>query len=217
MLNQQARETMIRQQLRTGGVTDPAVLRVVNETPREAFVPPAYRSFAYADFRIPLANGQEMFYPEDEALILQALSIQSTDQILEIGTGSGYFTALLAQLGGAVTSVDICQSFIDAARSNPLLTQYRGINWMCGDASKGPLKVSATYDIIFISGGLYFLPPAYLEALNPGGRLVAIIGQPEVMDAMLYTKTGAGLLQKRLFETVTPYLVNAQPLENFKF
>jgi protein-L-isoaspartate(D-aspartate) O-methyltransferase len=217
MLNQQARETMIRQQLRTMGVSNPDVLRVINETPREAFVPPAYRAFAYADFRIPLAHEQEMFYPEDEALILQVLSIQPTDQVLEVGTGSGYFTALLAQLGGAVTSVDIYQDFIDAARSHPLLTQYRGINWLCGDASRGPLKTSATYDVIFISAGLYFLPQVYLEALKPGGRLVAIIGEPEVMGAMFYAKTEAGLLQKRLFETVTPYLVNAQPLDNFKF
>lgn len=217
MLESQICDTMIRQQLRTTGTLDECVLQVIRETPREAFVPKAYRDFAYADFNIPLAHEQQMLYPEAEALILQSLAIQATDHVFEVGTGTGYFTALLAQLGGQVESVDIYQDFIDAARTNGLLQKYRNIVLSCADAADGPLNMGSTYDVIVISGALHLLPPNYLNALKPGGRLVAIIGVPQVMDVVLYKKTETGLLQKRLLETVTPYLVNAQTVDSFRF
>lgn len=213
----QACDTMIRQQLRTYGVLNDLVLQVIRETPRENFVPERYQSFSYADFSIPLAHHQQMLLPEAEAAILQALAITPTDQVLEVGTGSGYFTALLAQLAAQVTSADIFQDFIDAVKIKSCFQKIRNIHWVCDDFSKGPIDSDETYDVIVISGALTALPKAYLNALKPGGRLVAILGSSTVMEAVLFVREQESVTQQRLFETMIPYLINIPDVETFKF
>lgn len=213
----QACDTMIRQQFRTTGVLNDELLQLVRETPRQGFVPAEFQEFAYADVIVPLAHGQQMLRPVIEAQILQAASIEPTDEVLEIGTGTGYFTALLSQLAKHVTTIEVYQDLLDSAKQNPWFHKHQNITWHCAEASRGPVDPNATYDVIIISGGLYALPASYLDALRPGGRLIAIIGTNNIMEVRLYTKEEEVIQQKRLFETVTPYLLNAQPLEKFKF
>ncbi|MCP4992383.1 MAG: protein-L-isoaspartate O-methyltransferase, partial [Gammaproteobacteria bacterium] len=113
---EQARFNMVQQQIRPWNVFDQRVLNVLDELPRDTFVPEKYRGLAYADTEIPLGGGEQMMFPRMEARLLQALDIQPEDKILEIGTGSGYLTACLAKLGKSVISIDINSAMTDQAR-----------------------------------------------------------------------------------------------------
>jgi protein-L-isoaspartate(D-aspartate) O-methyltransferase len=112
---EQARFNMIEQQIRTWEVLDPAVLDLLHRVPREDFVPAAYKGLAFADLEIPLGHGQSMLSPKLEARMLQALALKKTDSVLEIGTGSGYMTALLAGLAQYVYSVELIQELSHSA------------------------------------------------------------------------------------------------------
>lgn len=206
---EQARFNMVEQQIRTWEVLDPRILDLIGNMPREEFAPAQYRDLAFADIMIPLGHGQVMMEPKVEARLLQALAIEPSDTVLEIGTGSGYFTALLARLGKHVHSVDIFPDFTGNAQRALAGHGINNVTLETGDAAKGWNK-HAPYDVIAITGSLPALPETFLHGLKPGGRLVIVAGEAPVMEAVLVTRAGEGAQWAResLFETNIPPLLN---------
>lgn len=206
---EQARFNMVEQQIRTWEVLDPHILDLIGNMPREEFAPAQYRDLAFADIMIPLGHGQVMMEPKVEARLLQALAIESSDTVLEIGTGSGYFTALLARLGKHVHSVDIFPDFTGNAQRALAGHGINNVTLETGDAAKGWNK-HAPYDVIAITGSLPALPETFLHSLKPDGRMVVVVGEAPVMEAVLVTRVGEGAQWAResLFETNIPPLLN---------
>jgi len=204
---------MIEQQIRPAEVLDPRVLTVISDTPREAFVAPNYQQLAFSDLNVPLPNGQVMMKPIMEARLLQALNIQASDSILEIGTGSGYFTALLAKMGGKVQSVEIDATIMATAQEKLDAQDISNITLTHGDAARG-WDQNGPFDIIAITGSLPILPDRFQQQLTIGGRMVAITGQSPVMQVLLITRIDETQWSTEcLYETDFPALINAeQPL-----
>jgi protein-L-isoaspartate(D-aspartate) O-methyltransferase len=212
----QARINMIEQQIRPWEVLDERVLEVLASTPREDFVPPPYRNLAFADICIPLGHGQVMMRPNLEGRLLQALAIQPSDCILEVGTGSGYLSACLAKLGARVISVDIFPEFIQEARQKLKRQQINNVLLHSGDAVHGWGK--QRYDVIAITGSLPVLPDHWRQQLNVGGRLFVIVGEPPIMEALLITRLSEGeWTEESLFDTELPALLNASKPTVFEF
>ena len=205
---EQARFNMIEQQIRTWEVLDQQVLDLIGQMRREQFVPSQYRDLAFADIMIPLGHGQVMMEPKVEARLLQALSITPTDVILEIGTGSGFFTALLAKLGKHVYSVDIVPDFTQSAQRRLTECGIRNVTLETGDAANGWDK-HGPYDVIAITGSLPMIPKSFDLSLKPRGRMVAIAGTEPVMEALLVMRDGReGWGRESLFETNLPALMH---------
>ena len=214
MMNiEQARFNMIEQQIRTWEVLDPIVLDLLHHVPREDFVPSVYKGLAFADLEIPLGHDQFMLSPKMEARMLQSLNLKKTDRVLEIGTGSGYFTALLASLSEQVVSVEMFQEF--SQRAAERLTR-QGINNVTLEIGDGANTWDAgSYDAIVMTGSVPMLPENLLQQLKPEGRFLAIVGAAPAMEAVLVTcRQPGGYQRAKLFETVIPALINApQPAE----
>jgi protein-L-isoaspartate(D-aspartate) O-methyltransferase len=214
---EQARYNMIQQQIRPAEVLDQRVLDTIEQTPREEFVPAQYRDLAFSDTNIPLGHGEVMMKPILEARLLQALNIQPEDLVLEIGTGSGYFTALLARLGGKVVSVDIEPEFIAQAEEKLTAQGINNVTLKEGDAAQG-WKTYDHFDVIAITGSLPILPESFQQQLNVGGRMVAIVGQGPVMTVKLITRIAEDRwATEDLFETDFPALRNAEQPQAFVF
>jgi protein-L-isoaspartate(D-aspartate) O-methyltransferase len=212
-----ARFNMVEQQIRTWEVLDQRVLDLLLRVRREEFVPPQHRALAFADMEIPLGHGEKMLAPKIEARIVQELALQPTDRILEIGTGSGHMTALLASLGGHVYSVDIIAEFTRAAGARLSAHGFSNVTLDIGDAARGWDR-HAPYDAIVLTGSVPVLPDAFPKSLKPGGRLIAIVGEPPVMEARLVTCAAAGAYGATgLFETCIAPLKNALQPEKFVF
>ena len=210
-----ARFNMIEQQIRPWEVLDQRVLDLLNELPRENFVPQRYRKLAYADTTIPLGDEQVMMPPRVEARILQGLNIQADETVLEVGTGSGYVTALLASLAEHVYSVDINAEMTRTAGEKLADHGIINVTLETGDAARG-WDAHAPYDVIVITGSLPLLPNNFKQALNIGGRLLAIVGDAPAMDVVLITRVGESeWTQETLFETDLPALINAPEPERF--
>lgn len=211
-----ARTQMVNQQVRAWDVPDPAVLRVLGEVPREEFVPPAYRSLAFADTAIPLANGQCMLTPQVEGRILQAIGVIAGDQVLEIGTGSGFLTACLSRLGAQVTSLEIYPDLADTARDTLRAGGIGHCEIVTGDVFQW--QPAGQFNCIALTGSLPVLDARFQEWLAPGGRLFMTVGQAPAMEAMLVRRTDdGGFVRESLFETVMPALENALRPESFVF
>lgn len=212
-----ARFNMIEQQIRPAEVLDKAVLDVITNTPREAFVPQAYRNLAFVDTAIPLGHGQCMMTPIQEGKMLQALQVKKTDKILEVGTGSGYLTALLAKLGDHVFSVDMFQDFVSHAQNNLTNCGISNVTLEVGDASNG-WESHAPYDVIAITGSLPLPPESFKHCLAVGGRLCAIIGDAPVMECTLITRSGDNEWKEEgIYETEVAPLINAPEPQRFVF
>lgn len=206
---EQARFNMIEQQIRTWDVLDQSVLDLLARMPREDFVPLPYRNLAFADISIPLSHGQVMMQPKLEARIVQALNITPTDVILEIGTGSGYLTALLASLGKQVYSVDIFEEFTASAQRKLAAHNIMNATLETGDAALGWDR-HGPYDVIVITGSLPVFADKFQQQLNLGGRLFMVTGMAPAMDARLITRRGeVRWVCESLFETSLPPLLNA--------
>ena len=213
----QARHNMIEQQIRPWEVLDQRVLELIDGLPRDKFVPTAYRKLAYADINVPLEHGQVMMPPKVEARMLQALDIKEYDTILEVGTGSGYVTALLARSGKQVFSVDIYPDFVDSAARKLAEVGISNVTLENGDGVAGWDR-HGPYDAIAITGSLPALHDSFPQSLKIGGRLFVITGQAPVMQARLITRTTEqGWTDQVLFETVLPPLVNAPQPQRFVF
>ena len=214
---EQARTNMVEQQIRTWEVLDQAVLDLLYAVPREDFVPGACRTLAFADMEIPIGEGEKMMAPKIEARIVQALAPHKTERVLEVGTGSGYLTALLAHRAAHVHSVEIRPALAAFGRDNLERHGADNVTLETGDAARG-WPTRAPYDVIVLTGSTPVLPKVLLDQLVPGGRLFAVVGELPVMVARLVTCSAPGALRSvELFDTVLAPLVNAEQPPRFKF
>jgi protein-L-isoaspartate(D-aspartate) O-methyltransferase len=184
---QATRQVMVRDQLKRREITDSRVLGAMGDTPRHLFVPPEYRADAYSDRPLPIRAGQTISQPYIVALMLQHLALQGSERVLEIGTGSGYQTALLCQLAGQVYSLEYVPEL--ATQADTVLSQlgYRGVQIIVGDGGLG-LPDYAPYDGIVVAAAAPKAPPSLLAQLANGGRLVIPIGTSTQQELRYITK-----------------------------
>jgi protein-L-isoaspartate(D-aspartate) O-methyltransferase len=216
-----ARFNMIEQQIRTWEVLDPTILQLLNDVPREHFVPAEYQGLAFADTEIPIGSdvnaGQTMLSPKLEGRILQALAIKNTQTVLHIGTGSGYFTALLASLARNVISVDINADLSKQAAKNLAQNNTQNVTLEVADAALGR-PGSEHYDVIVYTGSSPAEPAGVRQQLNIGGTLFIVLGEAPAMQATLIKRlSDKDFRQDVLFETCIPELANAPQLQQFEF
>ncbi len=217
MMNiEQARFNMVEQQIRPWDVVDQKVLDLITNTPREKFVSDQYQHLAFSDTNIPLGHDQIMMTPKFEARMLQALEIQTDEEILEIGTGSGYVTALLAQLGKHVTSEEIFADFSNkAAERISAINLTNNVTLNVTDSTK-KRKFYNRYDVIVVTGSMPEYDPIFQEQLSIGGRLFIIVGESPVMEALLIERLSEREWQKQiLLETNLPALLGLSTPSKF--
>lgn len=214
---EQARFNMVEQQIRTWEVLDPAILELLFAVKREEFVPAEHRSIAFADLEIPLGHGEAMMQPKVEARIVQELALQPHETVYEVGTGSGYLTALMARRARHVTSAEIYPDLQARAAENLRAAGISNVTLLEGDSARAPLAESA-FDVIVLTGSTPILTQAFLDRLSPGGRLFAVVGDLPVMKAVIVRQPVPGSFQHaELFETVVKPLVNAAEPSRFRF
>jgi protein-L-isoaspartate(D-aspartate) O-methyltransferase len=214
---ERARFNMVEQQIRPWEVLDQQVLDLLLRVRREEYAPEQYRALAFTDMEIPIGHGEKMLSPKIEARMLQELALAPGDKILEVGTGSGYMTALLASLGSHVYSVEIIPEFTRSAAARLATHGIYNVTTETGDAARG-WDQHAPYDAIVLTGSVPLLPDTFQKSLRPGGRLLAVTGEPPVMEARLITCVAAGAYNSTgLFETCIPPLRNALQPERFVF
>jgi protein-L-isoaspartate(D-aspartate) O-methyltransferase len=213
-----ARMNMVEQQIRTWDVLDQDVLDLLYVVPREEFVPPRHQALAFSDMQIPLGEAnQRMWEPKLEARVLQELAVSKADRVLEVGTGSGYLTALLAHRAAHVYSVEINAKLAAFGRANLERHGASNVTLEDGDAAHG-WEGHAPYHVIVLTGSTPMLPRAFLDQLEVGGRLFAIVGEAPVMAARLVTCTAPQAYHSvDLFETVVAPLANAEQPARFRF
>jgi len=214
---EQARFNMIAQQIRPNDVLDEKVLDLLRLVRRELYVPEDKRDMAFMEIEIPLGHGAAMWKPRLEARALQELNVTRSDRALEVGTGSGYFTALLSSLAAHVTSVEIVPE-LSAAAAKRLQAHHRdnNITLEVGDAARG--WGNGKYDVIVLTGSTPVLPAAFRDSLNVGGRLFAIVGDAPAMEAQLITRVADDTFETvNIMETCVAPLQNALQPERFVF
>jgi protein-L-isoaspartate(D-aspartate) O-methyltransferase len=214
---ERARFNMIESQIRTWEVLDQQVLDLLSAVKREDFVPEKYRPLAFVDMEIPLGHGEVMLAPKLEARLLQELTLRRTDRVLEIGTGSGYMTALLASLAEHVYSLELYPE-LSAAAAAALRRQGIGnVTLEVGNGAQGWAR-HAPYDAILLTGSVPVVPAQLRAQLRPGGRLLAVVGDPPAMTATLIACVTEGACNETgLFETCIRALQHATQPERFVF
>ena len=214
---ERARFNMIEQQIRTWEVLDSWVLSTLQDFHREDFVPAGYTDLAFADIQIPIGHGQTMMEPRLEARLLQTLALTGGESVLEIGTGTGCMTALLARCAKTVTSVDIHGDFLKGAAQRLRKTGINTVTLDEGDAADD-WKPGSTWDAILLTGSVPEIPPAFERAVAKNGRLVAVVGQNPIMEAIIIFRDANGALSRRsLFDTHVAPLINTPSKRAFKF
>jgi protein-L-isoaspartate(D-aspartate) O-methyltransferase len=207
------RFNMIEQQIRPWEVLDSRVLDLLRKVKREQFVPPARQAMAFMEIEIPLGHGAFMWQPKMEGRVLQELKLKGSDQVLEVGSGSGYLTALLSRMAKRVVSVEIVPELHAFAGKNLAAHHIDNVELQLGDAARG---WTGYYDAIVLTGSVPLLPESFQNSLKPGGRLFAIVGDPPAMQAMLITCMAPGQFgRKALFETNVAPLQHALQPERF--
>jgi len=213
---ERARFNMVEQQIRTWDVLDQDVLDLLFVVRREDYVPTAYRELAFADLEIPLGDGERMWTPKMEARVVQELEVRPDESVLEIGTGSGYLTALLAARSADVTSVEVLPGLAAEAQAKFRRAGVHNVRVETADGARG--YGSTEYDAIVLTGSTPILPDTWLRQLKPGGRLFAVVGDAPVMTARLLRWTAPGaIVTEDLFETVIGPLRNAAQPQRFVF
>jgi protein-L-isoaspartate(D-aspartate) O-methyltransferase len=212
---QQARFTMVEQQVRPWDVLDPRVLETLITVRREDFVPLQHRKLAFADVALPLEHGEVMMKPVVEGRMLQAMNLTPSDEVLEIGTGSGFVTACLAHLARAVLSVDRHADFVERTRGRLAADGVTNVQIECVDAFAW--QPGRLFDAICVTAAVATDPEHFGAWLKPGGRLFVIHGQSPVQEALRITRRADGFHHDSLFETDVPYLHGAAPAPQFAF
>ena len=208
---------MLDGQIRPWGVSDVKVLNAVNEVPRELFVPPRYKEVAYADISIPLNEQQNMLEPKTIAKAIQELNIISSDRVLEIGSGTGYATAVLSKLANEVTSLEIDKDLYAIAKNNlnnfGLNNNIKLINVDAFD-----YEDSKPFDAVFISASMLKLYSNFLTQLKVEGKMFAIVGSNAFQEATRFTKKANNQLHRQvIFDTLADRIVASGSNNNFHF
>ena len=178
------RHQMVNSQLRQRGIADERVLAAMERVPRHEFAPEPYRYQAYEDHPLPIAEGQTISQPYIVALMLEDLQLSPTDRVLEVGTGSGYVTALLAELAAEVTSIERHAALADSAGSRLRAAGYGNVRVVTGDGTKG-FPEAAPYNKIIVSAAAPEVPPALIAQLAEGGRMIIPVGPEDVQHLRL--------------------------------
>ncbi|MGH7571483.1 MAG: protein-L-isoaspartate(D-aspartate) O-methyltransferase [Gemmatimonadota bacterium] len=192
-----ARQRMLRRQIADRGIRDPAVLGAMYSVPRHEFVPPEYLDLAYEDRPLPIGQGQTISQPYIVAYMTAALEIGPDDRVLEVGTGSGYQTAVLAEIARVVYSIEIVPSLAKAAARTLRRLGYRNVRVLAADAHLG-LPRAAPFDAIVLTASPASVPDALFEQLAPGGRLVAPVGKGVTQRIVRWRRTRSGFVSERL-------------------
>ena len=217
MNSQTACRNMVSQQLRTGDIGNQAILNLYTDIPREDFVPQAFKHFAYSDMQIQLPHHQRMMTPLEEAKILQALDLKGHEIVLEVGTGSGYLTALLSRLCKKVISIDYFTELTEHARRKLSEHKCTNVEIFTGDACQGWMD-AAPYDVMIFTGSLEMLTESHRLQLLPGGKLFALIGKEPVMQGQLHTLDHHHVWSNEvIFETNIPPLIDRLKPNDFVF
>ncbi|MBS0438411.1 MAG: protein-L-isoaspartate O-methyltransferase [Proteobacteria bacterium] len=210
-----ARHNMIAQQVRPWDVLDERVLGTLAALRREDFVTAAQRNLAFADLCLPLGHDEFMMKPVVEGRVLQAVSAQAGESVLEIGTGSGFLTACLARMAGEVVSVEQHADFADIARSRLSAAGMANTRVETAEAVRG-FDPKRQFDVMVVTGAVFELPQHWRAWIKPGGRIFAVTGQSPAQRASLYTQADNGAWDAvALFETDLSYLRHAAPPQRF--
>jgi protein-L-isoaspartate(D-aspartate) O-methyltransferase len=216
MLHADAREQMIEQQVRAWDVLDERVLAILRKVPREPFVPERQRFLAYADTEVPLPQAQHMLRPSVVGRLLQALELEGSERVLEIGAGSGFITACLRAAAAHVRSLEIFPELADLARRNLASLGVRQVDILTADAMQ--LDTGERYGAIALTASLPVYDERFQRQLEIGGRLFVVVGEPPVMEARLVRRIGEDAwASESLFETVIAPLLNARRPPAFTF
>jgi len=211
-----ARLQMVNQQVRGWNVYDEDVLAMLRNLPREDYVPEGFEALAFADTAIPLGHGEHMMTPTLEGRVLQSLGLEGNENVLEIGTGSGFMTACLATLSRYVTSIDIHADFVGAAERKLTDAGLDNVELLHMDATEE--LPDGKFDAIAVTGSIQAFDPRYVEALNPHGRLFVVVGDSPAMEAKLIERTDEHDWQTvSLFETDIAPLVHGALPPQFSF
>ena len=184
---QRQREEMVRKQLAERGIHDPRVLDAMRKVPRHEFVPEAFRPDTYGDHPLPIGEGQTISQPYIVAAMLEHLALEATDRVLEVGTGSGYVTALLSLLSAEVYSVERHAPLAATADSTLRRLEYRNVTIRVGDGSQGWIEY-APFDAILVSAATAEMPPMLFAQLREGGRMMVPVGPPFSQELQLISK-----------------------------
>lgn len=219
-----ARYNMIEQQIRPWDVLDPQVLDLLATVRREDFVPPAHRALAFVDMQIPLkpgdaaiTRGQVMLEPRVEARMLQDLRVQKHEKVLEIGTGSGFMAALLGHQAQRVLTLEVDQELAETARQNLQKAGTLNVEVQAANGATADLAAHGPFDVIVLSGSVAGVPDNLMALLNPGGRLMAIVGEEPMMRATLVQSAGNGFSTTQPWDTVAPRLQGFPEPSRFNF
>lgn len=210
-------KNMVSQQIAPCSVIDPGVQAAFYAVDRARFVPPAWQGFAYADVPIPLGHGQHMLLPKEDGQLLQALRLSGEESVLEIGTGSGYLTALLAQLSQQIYSVESCQALAATAQTNLAELKLANVNLSVHDGREGWLD-NAPYDRILITTAWDSLPTAICDQCRIGGVIIAVLGQAPATRALCFRRLSEHEWQTQSLFDLQVSPAPAKPeLETFDF
>lgn len=210
-----ARQLMVEQQIRPWNVLDPRVLEVLVEVPREEYVMAEQRELAYADVTLPLPHGEVITKPVVQGRALEALLVGLEEDVLEVGTGSGYMTDCLSRMAREVVSIERHADLADAARDR-LVRQGRA-NVRVEHADAFGFDPGREFDAVCVMGAVTEIPESFLQWLKPGGRMFIVRGREPAMEAVLVRKQVNGMHVESLFETDVPYLAGAEPVPAFEF
>jgi protein-L-isoaspartate(D-aspartate) O-methyltransferase len=215
--SQNPRVNMVKQQLRTGDVLDERILSLFDAIPRHEFVPKEFRDFAYSDLQIPLAHEQCMMTPLEEGFLLQSLALKGHETVLEIGTGSGFFTAILSRLCKKVLSIEYFADLTNYAQRKLNEHHCTNVELITGDACQGWVD-KAPYDVVVFTGSLESINETQRLQVLPGGQLFAIVGKAPVMQGQLHRLNHDGIWHGEvLFTTYIPPLIDKSKPKEFVF
>jgi protein-L-isoaspartate(D-aspartate) O-methyltransferase len=213
----QARKNVIEQQIRPWGGLNVRANQALSDIPRENFVPEEYLSLVFADIEVPLVDGAKMFSPKIEGRILDSLDIQGHETVLEIGTGSGYFTSVLAKLSQSVVTIELDEQLSESAQNKIKKLNLSNITFINDDALAYNFD-NEQYDTIVVGCALPNKNENFFRLLKPGGKLFMVVGAINQMQATLVQRTSENDWQsKSLFETHLDYMKGTEPSVKFAF